>query len=54
MVLFIGLKLTGLTDWSWWWVLSPVWVPFALIGVIFGVALVGVGITEWRTRRRFR
>lgn len=25
-VLFIGLKLTGNIDWSWWWVLSPVWI----------------------------
>jgi len=25
--LFVGLKLTGNIDWSWWWVLSPLWVP---------------------------
>ena len=24
---FIGLKLTGYITWSWWWVLSPVWIP---------------------------
>jgi hypothetical protein len=30
MLLFIGLKLTGHIDWSWWWVLSPVWLPLAL------------------------
>lgn len=23
-LLFIGLKLTGQIDWSWWWVLCPV------------------------------
>jgi len=22
-LLFIGLRLTGHIDWSWWWVLSP-------------------------------
>ena len=22
-LLFVGLKLTNYTDWSWWWVLSP-------------------------------
>lgn len=32
-ILFIGLKLTGFIDWSWWWVLAPTWIPF-LIGVI--------------------
>ena len=25
-VLFIGLKLTGSIDWSWWLVLMPMWV----------------------------
>jgi predicted tellurium resistance membrane protein TerC len=37
-LLFIGLKLTGNVDWSWWWVLSPVWIclvcALALILVI--------------------
>jgi hypothetical protein len=30
MILFVGLKLTGYVDWSWWWVLSPVWIPLGL------------------------
>lgn len=28
-VLFIILKLTGVTTWGWVWVLSPLWLPFA-------------------------
>lgn len=37
-ILFIGLKLTGYIAWSWWWVLSPLWIPFAvLVMVVFGV-----------------
>jgi len=28
-VLFVGLKLTHYIDWSWWWVLSPMMIPFA-------------------------
>lgn len=31
-ILFIGLKLTGYISWSWWWVLSPLWIPFAIVG----------------------
>ena len=27
-ILFIGLKLTGYIDWSWLWVLSPMWISF--------------------------
>ncbi len=33
-VVFVVLKLCGLIDWSWWWVLSPVWISFAIIVVI--------------------
>lgn len=39
-VLFIGLKLTNHIDWSWWWVLSPMWIPIAVIlGLVLIVAV---------------
>ena len=38
-LLFIGLKLTGQIAWSWWWVLSPIWIPLALVAVIAIIAL---------------
>ena len=38
-VLFIGLKLTNHIDWSWWWVLSPLWIGFAV-----GVVIVIIGL----------
>ena len=31
LTIFVVLKLTDNIDWSWWWVLSPIWMPFALI-----------------------
>ena len=37
-LLFVGLKLTGHIDWSWWWVLSPLWIGLGLI-VVFGAIL---------------
>lgn len=36
-VLFIGLKLTGYIDWSWLWVLAPLWIPLAIVLSIFAV-----------------
>lgn len=33
-IAFIVLKLTHVIDWSWIWVLSPIWIPIALILVI--------------------
>ena len=33
-IAFIVLKLTDCIDWSWWWVLSPIWIPIAIVLVI--------------------
>lgn len=35
-LLFIGLKLGGAIDWSWWWVLCPLWLPVA-VGVVVAI-----------------
>lgn len=37
-VLFIGLKLAGIIDWSWWWVLSPFWGAAAFLLLVFVLA----------------
>jgi len=34
-IVFIVLKLTGYIAWSWWWVLSPLWIgPIILVAVV--------------------
>jgi len=33
-ILFIGLKLAGYIDWSWWWVLLPIYGPIALVLIL--------------------
>jgi hypothetical protein len=40
-IAFIVLKLCGVIDWSWWWVVAPIWIPFALLAVfaVFCVAM---------------
>lgn len=45
-VLFVGLKLTGFIDWSWWWVTAPFWGGLAIVAVI----LIVVGILFCFTR----
>lgn len=30
-IAFIVLKLTHFIDWSWWWVLSPIWISTILL-----------------------
>jgi hypothetical protein len=39
-ILFIGLKMTGFIDWSWWLVLTPLvgmFVMYVFIGIVKGV-----------------
>lgn len=50
-ILFLGLKLTGHIDWSWWWVTAPLWGPpalslaiFAALCIIAAIVLIIVGI----------
>lgn len=44
-VAFVVLKLLGVIDWSWWWVLAPFWVGFAfvilVIVILFLVFFIG-------------
>jgi hypothetical protein len=37
-IVFIILKLTGYIAWSWWWVLSPLWIMAALWLVVFAIS----------------
>lgn len=29
-ITFIVLKLINVINWSWWWVLSPIWISLSL------------------------
>ena len=42
-IVFIILKLVGTIDWSWWWVLSPLWLPW----VLFAFAWFIIGIMSF-------
>lgn len=39
-LLFITLKLTGHIAWSWWWVLSPMWIPLTIGLLIICIAAI--------------
>lgn len=41
-VVFIILKLTNVINWSWLWVLSPIWISF-IIGII--ILIIGLLIS---------
>ena len=38
LTLFI-LKLTNTINWGWLWILSPLWIPYAIINLI-GISII--------------
>lgn len=46
-IVFITLKLCGVIDWSWWFVLMPIYLPFGLfvfLAVLLTTAVSVAGI----------
>ena len=41
-IVFVVLKITGHISWSWLWVLSPLWLPFAIFISTTVIALIVV------------
>lgn len=45
-LLFVGLKLGRVIDWSWWWVTCPFWAVPAALAYALVVGLLTVGIVK--------
>lgn len=41
-LLFTTLKLTGVINWSWWWITAPLWISPILIILIVALGLIFV------------
>lgn len=68
-IAFVILKLTGVIDWSWWWVTLPFWGGIALViglpivliliggiivGIVTSVISIFFKILEYKDRRNAR
>lgn len=51
-LLLIACKLTGVVDWSWWWVLAPAYAPFALLFGLSAAFGIFAALLEWYERRK--
>lgn len=45
-VVFIVLKLCKVINWSWLWVLSPLWISISISLIIIGIAMFLYKITD--------
>ena len=52
-LVFIVLKLTHHIDWSWVWVLSPLWLGWVFVtAILFVLALIGIGKTKIKSKNK--
>ena len=51
-VAFIVLKLCGVIKWSWWWVLSPLWISLGLWLTVAIVIYGSIAIVAWINKRK--
>lgn len=52
VVLFIGLKLANVIDWSWWLVLAGWWVQIALGAGYYGLVALTLALKKSNRSRR--
>lgn len=45
IILLVILKVIGVIDYSWWWILSPLWLSMIIISIISGISLLFFLIT---------
>lgn len=45
-IVFITLKLLGKISWSWWWVLSPIWIATGVVLALIVASLLVCVILE--------
>lgn len=45
-IAFIVLKLCGVINWAWIWVLAPLWIGWGLVLVIIGAVALGAWIAD--------
>lgn len=38
-IVFIVLRLTGFINWSWWWILSPMWISLCIAIIVMVVVI---------------
>lgn len=46
-LIFVTLKLCGLIDWSWWWVLSPFLAVVAIVAAVVVANIIFLPQGHW-------
>jgi hypothetical protein len=36
-IVLVDLRLAGVIDWAWWWIVAPLWLPVVVSCLAFAV-----------------
>lgn len=50
-ILFIAFKLLGIINWTWFWVLSPIWIEVAIVIAVFVVCFI-IGVCKYLHKKK--
>jgi hypothetical protein len=50
-IVFIILRLCGVIDWPWVWVLAPIWMPIGLYGLVFLIVVIWAKLKDRKERQ---
>lgn len=51
-IVFVTFKLTGVINWSWWWVTSPLWLPLASALALMIMAVILTKLANFLTQNK--
>jgi len=51
-IVFVTFKLTGVINWSWWWVTSPLWLPLASALTLMTMAVILTKLANFLTQNK--
>lgn len=49
-IVFLVLKLCHVINWSWWWVTAPIWIPIAILLLIYCIGFLYILIEDRKYR----
>ena len=51
-VVFVTLKLFNVINWSWWWVISPIWIYAAICLLLIIIVVIFIKFADEEDKRQ--
>ena len=54
LILFVGLRLFGIISWSWWWIISPIRIPWVLLFLAYFIIKIMAYLLIGRNKKYYK